>query len=355
MHPSWRRLSLPLVLIVAAMLGASSALAQEPARPARSNQIVVDADGALHIPAQVIPMSSLMSPELKASLIRYIKDSRDPKMTAHAPDGSTLIHKLDRDAQDALYPVHKEDTKVGGVHVIVMTPKAGPSPRNRDKVLIQLHSAECWIDCAQLGSQPVAYLGRIKVVTVDYREPQFPNAVEDVTNVYKALLKTYRPSNIGIYGCSRGGNLVARSLAWFQTENLPRPAAAGLLCASAGGDRGDAIYIGNALGNGVMARGGGGADPLLGNVDPKGPLAAPVGSPAVLKKFPPTLLIAGLRGVEMSTAAYSHQQLVKVGVESDLHVFEGGRHSFWYDPTPPESKEVYDIIVKFFDRHLGRK
>ena len=75
----------------------------------------------------------------------------------------------------------------------------------------------------------------------------------------------------------------------------------------------------------------------------------------MLKKFPPTLLIAGLRGVEMSTAAYSHQQLVKVGVESDLHVFEGGRHSFWYDPTPPESKEVYAIIVKFFDRHLGRK
>lgn len=345
---------LVLGLFLLALPGVSSALAQE-APAANSNQIVVDADGAFHIPAQVIPLSKLMSPELKASLLRYIKDSRDPKMTAHAPDGSSLIHKADRDAQDALYPVHKEDTEVGGVHVIVMTPKAGPSPKNRDKVLIQLHSAECWPDCAQLGSQPVAYLGGIKVVTVDYHEPQFPNAVEDVTNVYKALLKTYKPENIGIYGCSRGGNLAARSLAWFQKEKLPRPAAAGLLCASAGGDRGDAIYIGNALGNGVMARGGGGADPFLGNVDPNGPLASPVGSPAVLREFPPTLLIAGLRGVEMSTAAYTHQQLVKVDVESDFHVFEGGRHSFWYDPTPPESKEVYDIIVKFFDRHLGRK
>jgi hypothetical protein len=28
--------------------------------------------------------------------------------------------------------------------------------------------------------------------------------------------------------------------------------------------------------------------------------------------------------------------------------------SFWDDPAPPKSKRVYDIIVKFFDRHLGR-
>jgi hypothetical protein len=26
-----------------------------------------------------------------------------------------------------------------------------------------------------------------------------------------------------------------------------------------------------------------------------------------------------------------------------------------YDPAPPESKQVYDIIVKFFDRHLGAR
>jgi acetyl esterase/lipase len=221
-------------------------------------------------------------------------------------------------------------------------------------VLIELHSAGCWTDCAQLGSQPIAYLGKIKVVAVDYHEPQFPTAVEEVTQVYRALLKSYRPRNIGIYGCSRGGVLVARSLAWFQAHALPRPAAAGLLCASAGGARGDAVYVGSELGNGVMSRGEMAADPDLGNVDPNGPLAAPVYTPDVLSKFPPTLLIAGARGVELSTAAYTHEQLDKLGVESDLHVFEGGRHSFWYDPAPPESKQVYAIIVRFFDRHLGR-
>jgi hypothetical protein len=42
-------------------------------------------------------------------------------------------------------------------------------------------------------------------------------------------------------------------------------------------------------------------------------------------------------------------------VESDFHVFEGPRYSFWYDPEPPESKQRYDIIVKVFDRHRGRR
>jgi epsilon-lactone hydrolase len=28
-------------------------------------------------------------------------------------------------------------------------------------------------------------------------------------------------------------------------------------------------------------------------------------------------------------------------------------HAFFVDPDLPESKEVYGVIVRFFDRHLG--
>jgi acetyl esterase/lipase len=347
-----------LLILIATTLATSPSWAQNdsagpaPAKP--RPQITIDDDGTYHLPAQAIPMSSLMSKELKESLIYVDRAERDPKLTALQPDGSTLILKPFRDRQAALYPLNKEDTKIGGVHVFIYTPKQGVSARNKSRVLIELHSADCWIDCGALGSQPIAYIGKIKVVSVDYGDPEFPRAVEDVTNVYSGLLKTYKPGNIGLYGCSRGGILAARSLAWFQKHNLPRPGAAGLLCASAGGDRGDAGYIGSELGNGVVPQPS--AHPGeqgLGNIDPDDPLVSPVKSPEMLSKFPPTLLITGTRSIDMSTGAYTHEQLVKVGVETDLHVFEGGRHSFWYDPAPPESQEVYDIIVKFFDRHLG--
>jgi len=53
----------------------------------------------------------------------------------------------------------------------------------------------------------------------------FPAATEDIAAVYRELLKTYRPEDIGIFGCSAGGSLTAQSMAWFLKENLPLPGA----------------------------------------------------------------------------------------------------------------------------------
>ena len=89
--------------------------------------------------------------------------------------------------------------------------------------------------------------------------------------------------------------------------------------------------------------------------DPKDPLVSPINSPEVLAKFPPTLIITGTRGFELSSALYTHEQLVKLGVETDLHVWEGLFHGFFYNVDVPESMDALNVIVKFFDRHLGRE
>jgi monoterpene epsilon-lactone hydrolase len=34
-------------------------------------------------------------------------------------------------------------------------------------------------------------------------------------------------------------------------------------------------------------------------------------------------------------------------------VWEGMFHGFFYNVDVPESRDCYDVIVKFFDRHLG--
>ena len=73
----------------------------------------------------------------------------------------------------------------------------------------------------------------------------------------------------------------------------------------------------------------------------------------MLAKFPPTLLITATRGFDYSAALYAHTQLVKAGVDADLHVWEGMFHGFFYNPDVPESRDCYNVIVKFFDTRLG--
>jgi monoterpene epsilon-lactone hydrolase len=43
------------------------------------------------------------------------------------------------------------------------------------------------------------------------------------------------------------------------------------------------------------------------------------------------------------------------GVEAALHVFEGQSHAqYAADPSAPETREYFDEVRKFFDRHLGK-
>jgi len=92
----------------------------------------------------------------------------------------------------------------------------------------------------------------------------------------------------------------------------------------------------------------------MAGTDPKDPLVSPVDSLEVLSKFPPVLLISGTRDVGLSEVLHTQARLVKAGVENDLHVWDGMWHCFFGDVNLPESKEVFDVIAKFFDRHLGR-
>ena len=47
------------------------------------------------------------------------------------------------------------------------------------------------------------------------------------------------------------------------------------------------------------------------------------------------------------------EQLVKAGVDTELHVWEGLFHGFFYNADVPESRDALNVIVRFFDRHLG--
>ena len=265
----------------------------------------------------------------------------------------------------ALYPVDIKPQVIGGVRTEVITPKDGIAEKNRHRVLINLHGgAFLWGEGAggEEESVPIASIGRVTVITVAYRqgpEFKFPAASEDVAAVYQELLRTYAPSNIGIYGCSAGGILTAEAIAWFQKRNLPRPGAIGTFCGSASGFGGDSVYVAFPLSAQtplVGARTGElSFSPYFSEASTADPLVLPINSSDVLAKFPPTLLLAGSRDFAASSLFNTQAALSKVGVETELHIWDGMWHAFFIDPDLPESKEVYGVIVKFFDRHLGRR
>ena len=326
--------------------------------------VIVQGDGTVELPAESVPVSRFLTPEAKAYLVQHLHDMQDSNMT-YADKGVPRFMAPYIERQKALFAVKLDDQKIAGVHAYVYTPTAGVAPANQHRVLVNLHGggfSGCWPGCAELESRPIAAQAGIKVVSLDYRqgpENKFPAASEDVASVYSELLKTYKPENIGIYGCSAGGMLTAESVAWFLKHNLPRPGAIGLFCASAGEFGGDAAYTSTPLGEGrlmpEMREGGITGLGYFKGADPKDPLVAPIHSTEMLAKFPATLIITGTRAFEMSSAVYTHTQLVKLGVEAELHVWEGMFHGFFYNPDVPESREAYDVIVKFFDKHLGTK
>ncbi len=258
-----------------------------------------------------------------------------------------------------LYAVRESVLEIDGVYTEVFEPADGIPPANAERVLINLHGGGFSLGArteGQLESIPVAAVAGMRVVSVDYRqgpEHRFPAASEDVATVYRNLLQKHTPEQIGIFGCSAGGMLTAQAVAWFAEHNLPSPGAVGIFCAGAGEfGIGDAAVITEAFGENRV---GGGEVAYFEGADWNDRLVGPVNHPELLKHFPPTLVITSTRDGALSSAIVTHQRLIAAGVEAELHVFEGLMHYFFANTSLPESRQVFDVTARFFDRHLARR
>lgn len=336
--------------------------------PDRPPPVQVDADGTVHVPAYALPVSEFLSPAARAYLVEHLKPDPALLRAGGADNGVPPLIAGYLKRQNETFAVERREILLGGVRAYDYTPREGIARANRRRVLINLHGGGfmgCWPGCAELESIPVAAMGHIRVVSLDYRQsPQHrhPAASEDVAAAYRALLKDYAPQNIGIYGCSAGGMLTGMAVAWFQKENLPRPGAVGVLCSgltlAGDGFGGDSSYTTPAIGDGRPPPRPGQTVlnmPYFAAASANDPLASPASSASVLARFPPTLMLSGTRSFDLSATAYTHGLLVKAGVEAELHVSEGMFHGFFYNTDVPESRDAYALIVRFFDRHLGKR
>ena len=324
--------------------------AQTQHHPDSLPTVTVDREGLLHIPSYTLPLSIYMSEGARA----FYKSLNSATSSA-----SSLPWPSSPEMVESAYPVIIEEKRIAGVKIDVVTPKEGVARQNRNRVLINLHAGGfyCYPAGQLIESAPIASLARIKVISVDYRcapEYKFPAASEDVTAVYKELLKQFKPQNIGIYGGASGATLTAESVAWFQKERLPRPGAIGLISGADGVWGGDSRYIAPQIGTEIPppAPNPPPAEQYFSEVDVTDPLVSPTLHLELLGTFPPTLLIAGTRDYLLSSVVYAHTQLVKAGVYAELRVWEGMPHCFYYFDMP-ESKEMYEVLAKFFNQHLG--
>lgn len=323
------------------------------------------AETAGPIAAAPLPVSEFLSAEAQAAL-------RERTELQRALSAQTDLASLGRVTEDIakstvdrwlqIYPSDIAERTIEGVAVLIVTPKAGVARHNLRRVLLGAHQGGFIFGgrySALAEAIPLAGRGRVKVIAVDYRKAPaftFPAASEDMETVYRHVLRTTRPANIGLYGCSAGGTLVAQAVARFQARALARPGAISIMCSGIlksfwyGGDSQAlaATFTGRASPAGEPGAYFKGA-----NMDD--PLVTPGLHRSVIANFPPTLLVSGTRDIALSNAIMSHAALLEAGVDARLFVQEGLGHGHFYAfPGTRESDVAYNVIWDFFDSQLGK-
>ena len=323
-----------------------------------------NSNGAVNVPAFVLPVSGLASAEAAAS---QRARATMPPFDAVGQESDIAVRR--RQIEDMIapqlaglrqaFPVTIAEETMGGVEVLVITPADGG--QDPDRVLINLHGGAFtvgWSGIALVESIPLAVLGGYRVISVNYRmAPEYahPAAAEDVASVYAELIKHYAPARIGIYGGSAGGVLTAQVAAWLPAHDLPQAGAVGIF--GAGGvpfEAGESAYVAGYIDGSFPPPPADGGAPIditrgyFASCDGKDPSAWPGYHSEVMAKFPPTLIITGTRAIHLSPAIYTNSQLLKAGVRSMLLVGEGMGHCYYYNLALPEARDAYQAIVAFF-------
>jgi epsilon-lactone hydrolase len=326
-----------------------------------------DADGTAHI-TRVVPMPTTISPEAQKWLASLAQPPRrlGPETLAERRARTDIWRAQDSAEARKIYPVNVEETSIAGVRTDIITPQATPplvnAEANRARVLINLHGGGFNSDSGSLiEGVPISNLAKIRVVSVYYRlapENPFPAAVEDVVAVYKELLKTYKPQNIGIFGTSAGAILTGEVVLRLRQLGLPLPAALGIFSGLADFSRPSdsrQIFALNGLAGELEP-----TDPnhlpddqYVGKTDRKDPVLSPLF--ADLSGMPPSLLVTSTRDLLLSDTATFHRALLRAGNDAQLVVFEALPHAFWYHFQLPETKEALELMAKFFDANVGHQ
>lgn len=330
------------------------------------------ADDAIATPLQV-PAKTLQVPtaDISPAMQKFIAAPLNPGWNFHPTTGEQWRAMADKIAAGVVpgipamlerLHVKMEPSTIDGVRVFVLTPEAIPAA-NSDKIVVHMHGG-CYVyfpgESGTTEAIMMAGFGHYKVISVDYRMPPeayFPAAVDDGITVYKSVIKTTDPKNVGIVGTSAGGALTLEMIVKAKQDGLPLPGAIAPGTPMADVTKtGDSFYTNEFVDN-VLVSPNGFCDDAAAfyahGHDLKDPLLSPVY--ADMAGFPPAILTTGTRDQLLSNTVRTHRKLKRAGVEAELNVYEGESHAqYQFDDRVPETREAFNDIATFFARHLGR-
>ncbi|MGI4769567.1 MAG: alpha/beta fold hydrolase [Janthinobacterium lividum] len=322
----------------------------------------------LQVPAKTLQVPQAdISPEMQ----KFIAAPLNPDWNFHPKTGEAWRAMADKiaagvmpglPAMEARLHVKVEPGTIDGVRVNIVTPDDIPAP-NRDKVIVHVHGG-CYVYFPGASGTTEAIMmagfGHYRVIAVDYRMPPeayFPAALDDAMTVYRSVLKTTDPKNVGIIGTSAGGALTLEMVVKAKQDGLPMPGAIAPGTPMADVTKtGDSFYTNEFVDN-VLVSPSGFCDDAAAfyahGHDMKDPLLSPVY--ADMAGFPPTILTTGTRDQLLSNTVRVHRKLRRAGVVADLNVYEGESHAqYQFDDRVPETKEAFGEIAAFFGDHLGK-
>lgn len=321
----------------------------------------------LKVQARILPVPHTVSREMQITIGRPLNKDWNKKPSAKQEWRVSTEQQAKNAAMDVprllkKYRVTLERKTINAVRVTILTP-AQLKPENRNRLLLHMHGG-CYVYNAGDAGLPeaifMAGIGHYKVISVDYRMPPtafFPAALNDGMTVWKELLKTNNPKNIGFFGTSAGGALVLQmALKSKQTKlRLPAALAAGTPMSDLT-KTGDTFYTNEMVDNILVSRNGfcdAAAKFYANGHDLKDPYLSPVYGN--MQGFPPTILTSGTRDLLLSNTVRVHRKLRQAKVEALLQVYEGQSHAHYImNDAAPETKEAFEEIADFFDRHLAK-
>jgi acetyl esterase/lipase len=323
--------------------------------------------GPRTVPRRVIPVPTDVSPELQTAIAAPYRAAwnLDPRTPA---EWTEAVAQFAAAAVARLPPLRErlgvtsQETTIGGVHAYIVQAKEIP-PENQDRLLFHIHGGGYVLNPGEAGTQEAVLMagyGKFKVISIDYRMPPdypYPAAMDDAIAAWKAAVTMAKPANIGVFGTSAGGAMTLALVLRAKKEGLPLPAAIAPGTPAADlTETGDTYKTNEWLDNVLVSYSGfvsRSAKLYANGHDLKDPQLSPIYGD--FTGFPPAILTSGTRDLLLSLTVLAHRKLRRAGVEADLQVFEGMSHAeYLIAPNSPESKEAFEEIARFFDKHLGK-